>query len=160
MTKWSEWKKGVWSMSLCSLFAALPHETRLPNECISYRISVLLSLRLHEQCHFRFLSHLTDFARLSIWFWDRNFPISPSDFVQRDVHQSDAYKNQTDNLAKLVGQQKSDWFWLFRGKRGVSVTKKKKVLLNIFLVPILIKTERQFFFHSIQSSIPHQGPLL
>jgi hypothetical protein len=30
MTKWSEWKKGGWSMSLCSLlFAALPHETRL-----------------------------------------------------------------------------------------------------------------------------------
>jgi hypothetical protein len=33
MTKWSEWKKGGWSMSLCSLrFSALPHETRLPNE--------------------------------------------------------------------------------------------------------------------------------
>jgi len=33
MTKWSEWEKGGWSMSLCSLlFATLPHETRLPNE--------------------------------------------------------------------------------------------------------------------------------
>ncbi len=32
MTKWSEWKKGGCSMSLCSLlFAALPHETRLFN---------------------------------------------------------------------------------------------------------------------------------
>jgi hypothetical protein len=43
-----------------------------------------------------------------------NFPISPSDFVQCDVRQSDAYKNQTDGLAKLAGQQKSDQFWLFR----------------------------------------------
>jgi hypothetical protein len=30
MTKWSEWKKGGWSMSLCSLlFAALPQETKV-----------------------------------------------------------------------------------------------------------------------------------
>jgi len=43
----------------------------------------------------------------------RNFPISPPDFVQCDVCQSDAYKNQMDSLAKLVGQQKLDRLWLF-----------------------------------------------
>jgi hypothetical protein len=56
---------------------------------------------------------LSNFARLSDQFWDRNFPISPSDFVQCDVRLSDAYKNQTDCLAKLVGQQKLGRFWLF-----------------------------------------------
>ncbi len=55
-----------------------------------------------------------NFARLSDWFWDRNFPISLSNFVQCDVCQSDAYKNWTDGLAKSIRQQKSDWFWLFR----------------------------------------------
>ncbi len=49
---------------------------------------------------------LSDFARLSDRFWDRNFPISPSDFVQCDVRRSDAYKNRTDGLAKSVGQKK------------------------------------------------------
>ncbi len=39
--------------------------------------------------------------------------MSLSDFVQCDVHRSDAYKNQTDNLAKSVGQQKLHQFWLF-----------------------------------------------
>ncbi len=39
--------------------------------------------------------------------------MSPSNFVQCDVRQSDAYKNWTDGLAKSVGQQKSDRFWLF-----------------------------------------------
>jgi len=37
MTKWSVWEKGGWSMSWGSLiFAALPHETRLPNEIFKY----------------------------------------------------------------------------------------------------------------------------
>ncbi len=48
MTKWSEWEKGGWSMSLCSLlFPTLSHDTRLPNESISYRkiwIQALMSL--------------------------------------------------------------------------------------------------------------------
>jgi hypothetical protein len=56
---------------------------------------------------------LSNFARLSDWFWDRNFPISPSNFVQCGNGQSDGYKNWTDGLAKSVGQQKSDQFWLF-----------------------------------------------
>jgi hypothetical protein len=30
-------------------------------------------------------------------FWDKNFPISPSDFVQCDVRRSDAYKNRPDS---------------------------------------------------------------
>jgi hypothetical protein len=34
--------------------------------------------------------------------------------VQCDFCQSDAYKNWTDSVAKLVGQPKSDQFWLFR----------------------------------------------
>jgi hypothetical protein len=57
---------------------------------------------------------LSDFARLSDQFWDRNLPISPSNFVQCDVHRLDAYKNKTYGLVKLVGQQKSDQFWIFR----------------------------------------------
>ncbi len=39
--------------------------------------------------------------------------LSLSDFVQCYVCQSDAYKNQMDSLAKLVGQQKLDRLWLF-----------------------------------------------
>jgi hypothetical protein len=33
-------------------------------------------------------------------FWDRNFPISLSDFVQCDVRQSDAYKNRPDSKTR------------------------------------------------------------
>jgi hypothetical protein len=64
------------------------------------------------------LSGPTDFARLSDHFRDRNFPISPSNFVQCDVCQLEAYKNWTDSLAKSVGQQKSDRFGLFCVNEG------------------------------------------
>ncbi len=57
---------------------------------------------------------LSNFASLSDRFLDRNFPISPSNFVQCDICRLDAYKNWMDDLAKLVGQQKLDQFWLFR----------------------------------------------
>ncbi len=49
----------------------------------------------------------SNFARLSDRFWDWNFPISLSNFVQCDVCRSDAYKNWTDSLAKSARQQKS-----------------------------------------------------
>ncbi len=66
-------------------------------------------------CHVRLIlpGCLSNFARLSDRFWDGNFPISLSDFVQCDVCRSDAYKNWTDGLAKLVIRQKLDRFWLF-----------------------------------------------
>jgi hypothetical protein len=51
-------------------------------------------------CHVRLIlpGCPSDFAMLS----NRNFPISPSDFVQCDVRQSDAYKNQMDLPAKII----------------------------------------------------------
>ncbi len=48
--------------------------------------------------------------------------LSLSDFVQCDVRQSDAYKNLTDSLAKLVRLQKSDWFWLFHVNDPLGLT--------------------------------------
>jgi hypothetical protein len=44
--------------------------------------------------------------------------LSLSNFVQCDVRQLDACKNWTDGLAKSVGQQKSDQFWLFLVNEG------------------------------------------
>jgi len=66
-------------------------------------------------CHIRLIlpGCPSDFAKLSDQFWDRNFPISLSDFVQCDVRRSDAHKNRMESLAKSVRQQKLDWFWLF-----------------------------------------------
>jgi hypothetical protein len=42
--------------------------------------------------------------------------------VQGNVCQSDAYKNPTDGLAKLVAQQKSDKFWLFCVNEGLETS--------------------------------------
>ncbi len=80
----------------------------------SPKSSVYTNSGASDFCHIQTIlpDCLSDFARFSDQFWDRNFPISPSDFVQRDVCQSDALKNRTDGLAKLVGQPKLDWFWL------------------------------------------------
>jgi hypothetical protein len=47
--------------------------------------------------------------------------------VQCDVCQSDAYKNQTDGLAKLVEQKKSDQFWLFRVNEALQ---RKFIVVN------------------------------
>jgi hypothetical protein len=44
--------------------------------------------------------------------------LSLSNFVQCDVRQLDACKNWKDGLAKSVGQQKSDQFWLFPVNEG------------------------------------------
>jgi hypothetical protein len=52
MNKWSQWKKGEWSMSVCSLFiAALLHEAGFPNEQISYTIKSFFvrMMRAHEK---------------------------------------------------------------------------------------------------------------
>ncbi len=110
-------KKGDRSSGKKDIFLYLPIEaanwpskfnypTLAPRLLLRYK--VILKPRLHEQWCFRFLSWLTNFARLSDRFWDRNFPVSPSDFVQFmsdcDVRRSDAYKNQTDGLAKSVRQ--------------------------------------------------------
>jgi hypothetical protein len=53
-----------------------------------------------------------------------------SDFVQCDVCWSDAYKNQTDGLAKSVGQQKLDRFWLFHVNNPLVADVEKDFFLN------------------------------
>jgi hypothetical protein len=76
---------------------------------------------------------LSNFARLSNRFWDRNFPISPFNFVQCDVRQSDAYKNQTDGLAKSVGQQKSDRFGLFHVNDPLRMPFPRPILFSLVI---------------------------
>jgi hypothetical protein len=56
--------------------------------------------------------------------------------VQCDVCWSDAYKNQTDSLAKSVGQQKLDRFWLFRVNN-----------------PLVADAERFFFLKTAPSNL-------
>ncbi len=79
--------------------------------CIEQLSPVYTNSSASNFCHVRLIlpGSPSGFARLSDWFWYRNFPISPSNFVQCDVFQSDAYeiewtawpnwpdsKNQTD----------------------------------------------------------------
>jgi hypothetical protein len=49
------------------------------------------------------------------------------DFVQCDVRQLYAYKNQTDGLAKSVIQQKSDLFWLFHVNDPLMILKISEI---------------------------------
>jgi hypothetical protein len=58
--------------------------------------------------------------------------------VQCDVHQLVAYKNRTDSLAKLVGQQKSDRFWLFGVNDPLNAIEK----LQLFSI---LAEEKKFF---------------
>ncbi len=98
------------------LYDASTRLSCLPPLCLVY-----MSSGASNFCHVQPILQgcLSNFARLSEQFWDRNFPISPSDFVQCDYGQSDDYKNRTDGLAKSVRQQKLDQFWLFHVNKAL-----------------------------------------